>query len=213
MSAVSAPPLRHPGDRPMSTTDRRDRSLGTVARAAAWTTRHRGRVLLAWLVVLAAAVALFKGAGSDFSNSLTLPGTQSQAAVNTLERDFPKQAGDQDQIVFATSSGSIPSSAMRARIAPALARVARLPDVVSVLSPYSARAAHQVSPDRTVAFATVTFDEQARSLPVSAIGRVITTAQGARSPSLQVALGGQAIERAEKPSLGSATAIGLLAAI
>jgi RND superfamily putative drug exporter len=197
----------------MSTTDRRDRSLGVVARASVWIARHRGRVLLAWLLALIAAVAIFKGAGSDFSNSLTLPGTQSQAAVNALVRDFPKQAGDQDQIVFATSGGSVTSAAARARIGPALARVASLPHVVSIVSPYSARGAHQISPDQSVAFATATFDAQARSLPVSAIDRVVSTAQGARSPSLQVALGGQAIEHAEKPSLGSATAIGLLAAV
>ena len=64
-----------------------------------------------------------------------------------------------------------------------------------------------------MAFATVTFDEQARSLPDTAINRVISTAEAARGPSLQVALGGQAIEHAEKPSLGSATAIGVIAAI
>jgi RND superfamily putative drug exporter len=168
--------------------------------------------MLAWLVMLVVAIVLFKGAGSDFSNSLTLPGTQSQAAVNALQRDFSKQAGDQDQIVFATPSGSVTSATAKARIAPALARVAGLPHVVSVVSPYSARDA-QVSPDRTVGFATVTFDEQARALPIPAIDRVISNAQAARSSSLQVALGGQAIQHAEKPSLGSATAIGLLAAI
>jgi RND superfamily putative drug exporter len=90
--------------------------------------------------------------------------------------------------------------------------VARLPHVVSVASPYSAQGADQISAEQTVAFATVTFDEQARLLPDTAIDRVISTAQAARTPSLQVALGGQAIEHAEKPSLGSATAIGLLAA-
>ena len=197
----------------MSTTDSRDRSLGVVAAASAWIARHRGRVLLAWLLALIAAIAIFKATGSDFSNSLTLPGTQSQAAVNALVRDFPKQAGDQDQIVFATSGGSVTSAATRARIGRVLTRAASLPHVVSIASPYSARGAHQISPDQTVAFATVTFDAQARSLPVSAIDRVVSIAQGARSPSLQVALGGQAIEHAEKPSLGSATAIGLLAAI
>jgi putative drug exporter of the RND superfamily len=197
----------------MSTNARRDRSVGLVAHVADWTTRHRGRVLIAWLIILVAAIAAFKGAGSEFSNSLTLPGTQSQSAVNALQRDFATRAGDQDQIVFATSSGSVTSAAAKARIGPALARVATLPHVVSVVSPYSASGAHQVSRDRTVAFATVTFDEQARSLPVRAIDRVIATAQAARSSSLRVALGGQAIEHAEKPSLGSATAIGLLAAI
>jgi RND superfamily putative drug exporter len=197
----------------MTTDARRDRSLGLVARSAVWITRHRGRVLLAWVVVLVIAVASFKTAGSDFSNSLTLPGTQSQAAVNVLQRDFRRHAGDQDQIVFATSHGSITNAAARARIAPALARVAQLPHVVSVVSPYSAAGARQISADHTVAFATVTFDGQARALPVAAINRVIAAAQAARAPSLQVALGGQAIEHAQKPSLGSATAIGLIAAV
>jgi RND superfamily putative drug exporter len=197
----------------MSTSPHHDRSLGTVARVGAWAARRRGRVLVAWLIVLVAAIAVFKGAGSDFSNSLTLPGTESQAAVNTLQRDFPRRAGDQDQIVFASSQGSITAGATRARVAPVLAQVAQLPHVESVASPYSATGARQISSDHTVAFATVTFDEQARSLPAPAINRVIATAQAARTPSLQVALGGQAIEHAEKPSLGSATAIGLIAAI
>ena len=91
--------------------------------------------------------------------------------------------------------------------------MAQLPHVVSVVSPYSAAGADQISSGHAVAFATVTFDEQARSLPDTAINRVISTAEAARGPSLQVALGGQAIEHAEKPSLGSATAIGLIAAI
>ena len=197
----------------MTIASSRDRSVGTVARVAVWTTRHRRRVLLCWLVVLVATIAGFKGAGSNFSNSLTLPGTQSQAAVNLLARNFPAQAGDQDQIVFATSLASITGPAATARIERALADVAQLPHVVSVVSPYSAQGSHQIAADHRVAFATVTFDEQARSLPVAAIDRVISTARSARSSSLEVALGGQAIQHAEKPSLGSATAIGLLAAI
>jgi len=177
-----------------------------------WTSRHRGRVLLCWLMVLLAAIALFKSAGSNFSNSLTLPGTQSQAAVNLLGHDFPQQAGDQDQIVFATPDGSISGPAVTAQIERTLADVAQLPHVVSVVSPYSAQGSQQIAADHRVAFATVTFDEQARSLPVPAMDRVISTARSARSPSLEVALGGQAIEHAQRPSLGSATAIGLLAA-
>jgi RND superfamily putative drug exporter len=197
----------------MTINARRDRSMGAVARVAVWTTRHRGRVLLAWLVILVAAIALFKGAGSNFSNSLTLPGTQSQAAVNLLTHDFHQQAGDQDQIVFATPNASISKPAVTARIQRVLADVAQLPHVVSVVSPYSAQGAHQIAADHRVAFATVTFDGQARSLPIPAVDHVISTARLARSSSLEVALGGQAIQHAQRPSLGSATAIGLLAAI
>ncbi len=186
---------------------------GVVARVAAWTSRHRGPVLLGWAIAVAVAVALFKGVGPDFSNSLTLPGTQSQATINALQRDFPQRAGDQDQIVFAASRGSITSVAAKARVTSTLREIAQLPHVASVLSPYAAPGGHQVSPDHRIALATVTFGEQARSLPAAAIDKVISTAKAAGTSTLQVALGGQAIEHAEKPSLGSATAVGLLAAM
>jgi RND superfamily putative drug exporter len=94
-----------------------------------------------------------------------------------------------------------------------LAAVAQLPHVTGVVSPYTAKGAQAISPDGKVAFATVTFDERANVLPASATERVIGVAKSAGSSQLQVALGGQAIEQVQKPSLGAATAIGLLAAI
>jgi RND superfamily putative drug exporter len=197
----------------MSTLAGQQAQRGVVARLAAVTMRHRWRVLVTWIAALVVALGVFKATGANFSNSLTLAGTQSQAAVNLLRHDFAAQSGDQDQIVFATASGSITGAAARTRIQRALAAVASLPHVVTVVSPFAPPGAHQIATDRTVAFATVTFDEQARALPAAAIDRVIAVSRTARTGSLQVALGGQAIEHAEKPSLGSATAIGLLAAI
>ena len=73
-----------------------------------------------------------------------------------------------------------------------IARVARLPHVASVVSPYSS-GQHAVSPDGTIGFATVNFDQSANALPQAAVDRVITTAESARSAQLQVELGGQAV--------------------
>ena len=185
---------------------------GTFARLTSRVLRRPRRVLAIWVLVLVTVLALFKASGNEFSNSLTLPGTQSQAALNALRHGFPSHAGDQDQIVFATAGPPVGGPWARARITAALNRVAQLPHVVSVVSPFDVAGRSQVSRDHTVAFATVTFDGQARSLPVIAIDRVISVARSVRSPRLQVALGGQAIEHAEKPSLGPATAIGLIAA-
>ena len=56
-------------------------------------------------------------------------------------------------------------AAIRSRVAPMLAEVARLPHVTGVVSPYQGRGVHQISPGGTVAFATVTFDERANVLP------------------------------------------------
>src|SRR5207302_11198493 len=47
----------------------------------------------------------------------------------------------------------------------------------------------------------------------AAVNGVIATAQAARSPQLEVELGGQAIEQAQQSSLGFATLVGIAAAI
>jgi RND superfamily putative drug exporter len=59
----------------------------------------------------------------------------------------------------------------------------------------------------------VTFDKRANELPKAAVQRVISTAQSARSPALQVELGGQAIEQAQRAGIGFATVVGIAAAI
>jgi RND superfamily putative drug exporter len=184
-----------------------------IARGAEWAVRHRRTVVIAWLVLLVGSLGLSGAIGTEYSNNFSLPGTDAQRAADLLKRDFPAQAGDSDQIVFATQSGRITEASVRARVVPTLEAVTRLPHVTGVVSPYSAKGAQEISPDGRIAFATVTFDERANLLPASATERVISVAKGAGSPQLQVALGGQAIEQVQKPSLGAATGIGLLAAM
>jgi RND superfamily putative drug exporter len=183
-----------------------------MLRLTRWTMAHRRTVLVAWI---AAAVALLAGSqaiGSRTSNDFSLPGTSSQRAVDLLQSRFAAQAGDADQIVFRARAGTVTAPEVRRVVTPLLARIDRLPHVTAVVSPY-APGAHAVSKDGTIAFATVTFDQRAAELPKAAVDRVIATAQSARSPALQVELGGQAIEQAQQASLGFATAVGLLAAI
>jgi len=93
-----------------------------------------------------------------------------------------------------------------------LARVAALPHVTAVISPF-APGQHAISSDGTIAFATVNFNQQAEKLPVTAIKRVMSVAESARSSALQVELGGQAISQAQGMSVGFATGVGILAAI
>jgi RND superfamily putative drug exporter len=93
-----------------------------------------------------------------------------------------------------------------------IARVSKLPHVTAVVSPYDA-GSRAISPGGTIGFATVTFNEQASQLPKAAVQRVISSAESARSSTLQVELGGQAIEQAQQASIGFATLVGILAAM
>ena len=90
--------------------------------------------------------------------------------------------------------------------------MAGLGHVTSVISPY-APGQHAISRDGTIGFATVSFDQRANSLPTAAVDKVITVAESARSSTLDVQLGGQAIEQAQQASLGFATIVGIAAAI
>jgi putative drug exporter of the RND superfamily len=186
---------------------------GAVARTAAWTAAHPKRVVFGWVLVLILAMGVSHAVGSKYVNNLSLPGTDSERARQLLARDFRAQAGDGDQLVLHARRGSITEAAVRARVAPVLDVIARLPHVSAVLSPFSAAGARAVSRDGRTAFATVSFDESADVLPKAAVERVITVARGASSDSVQVELGGRAIQEANRPSLGAATAIGLFAAI
>ena len=180
---------------------------------ARWCFNHRRSVLAFWLLALVGSFALTQAAGTDFSTKFQLPNTQSAKALSLLEKDFPTASGSSDQIVLYTPSGPLLGSTAEARAVAMLQRVADLPHVRSVTSPFSAGGAGQVSQDGHVAFATVIFDTQSQDLPKAAVTKVIDTAQAAGDTQLQVALGGQDIEAAEAQGTSSSTGAGIVLAL
>jgi RND superfamily putative drug exporter len=185
---------------------------GVVARVARWCVEHRRRTLIAWVVLLVVALGASSAVGTRQANQFSLNGTESQRAQDLLTRSFPAQSGDIDQVVFHARQGRITDPAVRARVAAVLARIAGLPHVSGVAGPYAGGGA-QISRDGRIAFATITFDKQAPDLSKPTVERVISTAEQARAPGLQVELGGAAIEQAQSTSFGVASAVGLGAAI
>ena len=183
-----------------------------MAALARWCFQRRAWVLVAWLALLVLLGVLSRTAGSTYSNTLTVPGTGSTTALNLLEQAFPGHAGDQDTIVWRASPGSARAPAVRARITAMLGKVAAAPSVASVISPYSARGATQISRDDTIAYATVVFDAQAANLSTPDVNRVIHLAEAARGPGVQVELGGPAIGNAVRPSVSISAVVGVAAA-
>jgi RND superfamily putative drug exporter len=166
-----------------------------------------------WVVlVLALAVLSQLAGGAIYKNSFSFSGYDSQDARAVLEREFPSAAGDSDQIVFHTVSGRVTDPVVRDRMQAMFEQVAQLPRVVGVTDPYASDG-QAVSTDQGTAFATVTFDAQASDLPEDAIRAVIDTAQAARTPTVRVELGGQAIEQTESSGPSLATAVGLAVAV
>ena len=183
-----------------------------MAAMARWCFWRRTWVLVAWLALLVILGVTGRAAGAAYSDALTLPGTGSTAALSLLGKAFPGHAGDQDTIVWRAGQGSVRAPAVRARITAMLDKVAAAPAVASVISPYSAGGAAQVSRNGTVAYATVVFDAQAENVPASDVNRVVHLAEAARAPGVQVELGGPAVENALRPSVGISAVVGIAAA-
>jgi putative drug exporter of the RND superfamily len=183
-----------------------------MAAMARWCFRRRTWVLVAWLALLVILGVTGRAAGTAYSDTLTVPGTGSTAALTLLDKAFPGHAGDQDTVVWRVGHGSVRAPAARARITAMLAKVAAAPAVTSVISPYSARGAAQVSRNGEIAYATVVFNAPQSSLSVPDVARVVRLAEAARAPGLRVEIGGPAVENALRPSVGISAAVGVVAA-
>jgi len=175
---------------------------------ARWCFRHRVAVLSLWLLALVVVGGASIASKPAFSNKFQQPDTPSARALSILERDFPTQSGDTDQIVLEAKRGTLTSGPAADLAKAMLAKVAALPSVVSVVSPYSPAGAGQVSPSHTIAFATVHFDAQAQDLPKADVLRVVDTAQAVRGPLLQVGLDGLAVENVQSQGSSLSTGVG-----
>jgi putative drug exporter of the RND superfamily len=181
-----------------------------VTRLTRWSVDHRRLVLALWVVALIGALGAAGGLGNRFDNNLTLPHTDAERATTLLKTRFPAQAGDTDQIVLHVARGSIRDSEIRTAVTKMLARVRSLRHVTALSGPYGAG---RVSADGRTAFATVSFDKRGDALSQATVKEVIQAAQSIRNQRLDVELGGNAIEQAQRPTLGAATAIGIAAAV
>ena len=184
-----------------------------MASLGRWCFRHRWMVLAVWVVALIGFTVAGRAAGTDFSTAFQLPNTPSTQATDLLQKNFPAVSGDSDQIVLHARSGTVRDPAITAAATKMLAQVAALPHVRAVTSPYGPAGAGQISRSGTIAFATVHFDELGNVLPKASVKRVISVAQRADSPQLQVELGGQAIENAEAQSSSRSTGLGVIFAL
>ncbi len=183
-----------------------------MASFARWCFLHRKAVLAVWLIALIGFFAIGRLTGSAYSNSDSLPGTDSAKALQVLTTHFPAQAGDSEQIVVQTKQGTLRSAAAQTAVTSMLARVARLPHMRSATSPYAPGG--QISRDGTIGLATVTLDAQAFNVPNSAVQTLISTAQSADSALLNVQLDGAAIENVATGSGDYTTVIlGIVAAL
>ncbi|HEY2429977.1 MAG TPA: MMPL family transporter [Acidimicrobiales bacterium] len=175
---------------------------------------HRRRfILVGWLLALIVVLFLSQAAGGKDATNFSLPGTESQQAIDLLKARFPARSGDTADIVFsAPAAGGV--DAVRSRIDAAVSAAAGAnPHITGVVGPFDAQSVHQVSADRHVAFAEIRLNIDSNKLPKTAgpaIKSAIVAAAG-HGPGLQLAFSGYLFQTQTPP--GGTEFVGLLAAV
>src|SRR3954463_8130482 len=107
---------------------------GGMRALARWCFRNKFVVLAIWVVALFALGGLSASVGSGYTDSFSLPGTESTTALTLLTDNFDTESTDTTQVVFAADDVTAPAT--QARINQALAKISKGPHVERVDSPF-----------------------------------------------------------------------------
>ncbi|WP_037677687.1 MMPL family transporter [Streptomyces griseus] len=183
-----------------------------MAALARWCVERRLVAVLLWLLAFGGVAAAATVTGSAYSNDYDVPGTESGRATQLLQDGFPGLGGDSDTVVWHTTSGTVRAADVEQTMTKTLEKIADLPGVAAVTSPYGGQGTRQISQDGHTAYATVTFEDPAQDIDRSEAQAVVTTARAAGTDGLQVELGGTAVGLTESSGGHLAEVVGVIVA-
>jgi RND superfamily putative drug exporter len=169
---------------------------------------RRGVVASAWFVLLAVLAGVLLTLGSAPTSSVTIPGTESQRALEALAREFPQASGASGTVVVRAPEGqTVVAPASKAVLDDVVARAAKVPGVVAALGPLETKA---ISQDGRFGLVTVQFDKTADELTPEQRSAYEALGDGAPA-GWAVAAGGEPL--LATPEIGSTEGIGVLVAL
>ena len=175
------------------------RHTSRLARLADLTYRRRGRVVLAWVALLVATLAIVPRFAGDFSTQFGTPASESQEARDLIEAHFPQSSGESVNVVWQAPD----AREAQPRIDRFVAEASRVEGVGDVSPP-------QYSADGTIGLLRLELDRPSFQLDTQSGKKLIDLAEKTSDEGLRIELGGNLISSAEEgapPEL-----VGLLAA-
>lgn len=145
--------------------------------------------------------------GGKTANTFSIPGTESQRALDALKQELPAASGASATVVVKAPEGkTLADPTVKAAVGVTVARAAKVPEVIAALDPYATKA---ISPDGTTGLISVQFDKPADELShESSDGYDGLSALS--SGDLKVVPGGQI--KAGVPQIGATEVIGVAVA-
>jgi putative drug exporter of the RND superfamily len=181
-----------------------------LARLARSIAQNWKRSLVGAIVVLGLLGAA-AGAGDEAADDFSIPGAESQEALDLFRDHSPAFAGADSTIVFDTDQGQVSDPENRAAIEGALDRIKALPHVEQVDDPFAEGG--QVSQDGRIAAADVRYDLEPDDLDKDDGERLEAAAETAEGGDVSVSARGIPIDLASEQTLPVGELAGVAIAI
>jgi RND superfamily putative drug exporter len=177
--------------------------------------RRRLAVLLAWLSALVLLGGLALVVSDAFDEEFTLPGTESQVALDSLGRTFPQASGTTASlVVVAGEGGSVRGTATRKAIGASVERLDAIPQVDDATSPFDRFAKGVVSGDERAAIISVRLTTDSAGIAPATYDALNAEADRLQAaiPGSETSIGGDAYNNSS-PGLSIVEGLGVLVAL
>ncbi|HEY9425498.1 MAG TPA: MMPL family transporter, partial [Microterricola sp.] len=163
--------------------------IGRFAYRRAW------QVIGAWVLVLAAILGGGIALGGQFEESFSIPGTESQDTIDTLNAVFPQASGAAVETVFEVPDGaSVEDAPYKDAIEQTITAIEDIDGVAAAISPFSEYAANAISDDEETAIARVQLEGASTDVTQETIDALTATGEIGRDAGMTVAFGGQVFQ-------------------
>ncbi len=170
-------------------------------------------ILGAWLLAVIGVAIGSAAAGDAYSDNLSLPGADSQAASDLLAERFPEiGSASTDQIVWKVDDGSWNDSEVRSAIEGAAATITSLDSVLAITLPFDGVAPGQVSPSGTVAYGTIRYTQESFTVDTAQLNEIVKAVESVDVDGLSIAVGGRGIGQLNRPEISPSDGLGVLVA-
>jgi putative drug exporter of the RND superfamily len=163
-----------------------------LARLADYAYRHRGRMVVGWIVALIVIIGVGSSLAGEFEADYDTPGSESKAASDITEQRFQGYSGQEIYVAWKDDNGAISPQA-RQKIDAFFAEADKVPHTAG-------HTPIRVSDDGTIASSTIPLTVPGWEVEKADGEKLIDAAEGNTGNGLEIKLGGDPIYAAQEGS-------------